>query len=33
MDFGTGIGEGKGENNVSKEMEYEEQVLGEMEDQ
>ena len=26
---GTGIGEGKGQENVSKEIEYEEQLLGE----
>lgn len=28
MKDGTGIGEGKGQENVSKEIEFEEQVLG-----
>lgn len=30
MEFGEGIGEGQGQNNVSDQIEFEEQVLGEM---
>lgn len=32
MSFGEGVGEGKGENNVSDQIEFEEQILGEMND-
>ena len=32
MDFGTGVGEGKGNDNAHEEIEFEEQVLGEKDD-